>query len=163
MIHHPHPHLEVLVGIPGSGKSTYATHRKAHAPATRIISPDDIRNHRYPGYHQGQVAHQQINHRLIFRLAYRKVAQALAAGKDVIFDATSLTVRNRHRLIVLGRRYHAYLIAHYFPISLHEAQHRNSTRPRQVPHDVMAQMQYILEPPTCREGFHSVVQHDAVE
>jgi len=155
----PHPHLEVLVGIPGSGKTTFAAHRRSHTPALHIVSTDVIREQLYPGYEEGRIRHHFIDHRLIFRLAYHELSDALQQGHDVLFDATSLTVRRRHKLILLGRRYGAMIIAHYFPIPLGVAFHRNRGRARQVPRGAMMQMAGLLEPPTTAEGFDRVIVH----
>jgi predicted kinase len=151
------PHLEVLVGIPGSGKTTYADRLRARCPQLCVVSPDAVREQLYPGYAQGLVEHRLINHRRVFGMAYRAIAAALAAEHPVLFDATSLTAGSRHGLIALARRACAAISARYFPISLPEAFRRNRARPRQVPTVVIAHMASILVPPSKIEGFDRVV------
>ena len=155
------PHLLVLVGIPGAGKTTYARRLCARCPAVRLISPDEFRERLYPGYQAGRSDIYRMDNDRIFRLAYRAVTEALAAGKDVVFDATSLTVSRRQKLIQLGQRYAAVLIARYFPIHPREALHRNRLRPRQVPPAVILHMAAMLQPPERAEGFARVVRHRA--
>ena len=161
------PRLLVLVGIPGAGKTTWARRfrvrhsgaQSAPHPGMRLVSPDLIRERLHPGYEQGLVEHRLINHHRIFTLAYREVADALAAGADVLFDATSLTRLRRRRLIKLARVHGAQAIAHYFPITLAQAIERNNSRQRHVPEGVIAQMVAMLEAPTRTEGFARVVVH----
>jgi len=151
------PRLDVLVGIPGSGKTTFARRARARRPGVRVISPDAIRDTLYPGYEAGQVDVRRIDNARVFREAYRAVAEALTDGADVIFDATSLTERRRRKLVALGRRHGARLIARYFTITLSEALRRNRARPRQVPPGIIAHMANLLQPPTEAEGFDRVI------
>jgi predicted kinase len=153
------PHLVVLVGIPGSGKTTFARRLLSRCRAMCWVSPDLIRERLYPGYERGQAEHRQMNHRRVFSIAYRELAEALEAGQDVIFDATSLTVASRRRLLRSAERYDAIPIAHYFPIALPPALARNAHRHRRVPAGVIARMHAILVPPRREEGFARVVEH----
>jgi predicted kinase len=153
------PHLLVLVGIPGSGKSTYASRLQARRPGLNIISPDIIRQELYPGYEEGRVDVRHIDDHHVFRLAYHAVAEALQAGRDVLFDATSLTRIRRGKLLRLGRRADAVITAHFFPISLRKAFHRNRLRPRQVPPGAIAHLAKVLVPPDPAEGFDRIVVH----
>ncbi len=151
------PHLLVLVGIPGAGKTTYARQLLARCPSLRLVSPDLVREELYPGYARDAVAHEQIDNRRVFSQAFGEVRTALVAGQDVIFDATNLTIDARHMLVLLGRRAHAILIARYFPIAVMAALRRNRGRLRQVPTGVIARMAAKLQPPTRAEGFQRVV------
>lgn len=153
------PHLVVLVGIPGSGKTTYARRLLARCRAMRLVSPDIIRERLYPGYEQGKAEHRQMNHRRVFAIAYREVAAALDAGQDVIFDATSLTRARRRKLLRLAEGFGAVPIAHYFPVALPLALTRNAAHRRRVPAGIIAHMLKILQPPTQEEGFARVVVH----
>lgn len=152
-------YLLVLVGIPGSGKTTYAIGLCARCPDLVLISPDIIREELYPGYAVGRVDVRHIDDHRVFRIAYGAVAEALEAGRSVLFDATSLTVTRRRRLVTLGHRHGACVRARYFPITLQEAFHRNNLRARQVPTGAIAHMASVLTPPRCEEGFDRVVTH----
>ncbi|MHB9023162.1 MAG: AAA family ATPase [Armatimonadota bacterium] len=153
------PHLLVLVGIPGSGKSSYASRLQARCPGVCVISPDALRQQLYPGYEDGRVDVRHIDDHRIFQRAYAALAEALHAGRDVLFDATSLTRARRGKLLRLGRRAGAIITARYFPISLAEAFRRNRLRPRQVPPGAIAHMAKMLAPPDPSEGFDRVVVH----
>jgi len=153
------PHLVVLVGIPGSGKTTYARRLISRCRAMRLVSPDIIRERLHPGYEQGLAEHRHINHRRVFAIAFREVDDALSAGDDVLFDATSLTVAPRRRLLRLAAWHDAIPVAHYFSIALATALARNARRRRRVPAWVIARMHAVLQPPTRGEGFARVVEH----
>jgi len=131
----------------------------ARCPSITFISPDAIREELYPGYELGQVEHRHIDHHRVFRMAYHAVAEVLHARWDVLFDATSLTVTRRRKLVLLAHREQAATSARYFPIDLAEAFRRNSLRPRQVPPGIIAYMAKVLQPPTRDEGFDRVVTH----
>ncbi|MHB0936176.1 MAG: AAA family ATPase [Armatimonadota bacterium] len=152
-------YLVVLVGIPGSGKTTYARQLIARCRAMRLVSPDIIRERLHPGYERGQAVHHQMNHRRIFAIAYREVADALEAGLDVVFDATSLTRTARRKLLRLAEEFGAVPVAHYFAVALRLALARNAARQRRVPAGVIAHMLKILQPPSREEGFARVVVH----
>ncbi|MHB9132089.1 MAG: AAA family ATPase [Armatimonadota bacterium] len=153
---HP-PQLLVLVGIPGSGKTTYAQQLAARCPTARLVSPDLIRERLYPGYAEGRIDVRKINDQHVFRLAYHEAGSALATGYHVIFDATSLTIKRRHKLIALAHRHHAAAVARFFPVRMPEALRRNRLRTRQVPPGAIAAMANVLVPPSKREGFQRVV------
>jgi len=125
----------------------------------RLVSTDIIRERLYPGYELGQADHPLMNNRRIFAIAYREVTEALDAGHDVVFDATSLTRASRRRLLRLAEQSGAVPVARYFPVSLSLALSRNARRPRRVPPGAIAHMLTILQPPTRKEGFARVVTH----
>ena len=79
--------LHMLVGIQGSGKSTYAKKlsKEFNAP---IISSDIIRN-----------LHPDWEEALIFPEVYRLCSEYLKQGIDVIADSTSITPKVRARYI----------------------------------------------------------------
>lgn len=76
----------MMVGIPGSGKSTFSK-KFAKENNLDIISSDEVRN-----------MHPDWEEPLIFPEVYRLIAEHLKNNQDVIYDATSPTPNVRHRL-----------------------------------------------------------------
>ena len=79
--------IHLMVGIQGSGKSTLS--KKISQELNIIIaSTDEVRKQNVG-----------IKEELVWPLAYEMCANELKNGKDVIFDATSITPKVRARLI----------------------------------------------------------------
>lgn len=84
--------LYVMTGPSGSGKSTWAEEYISNHPETCIVSTDKIREELYGD------ANIQDYPQLVFGVAYKKANAFLRHGYDVIFDATSLTKKDRARI-----------------------------------------------------------------
>lgn len=139
------PTLYVPVGIPGSGKSTYAK----SLSGVEIISTDGIRSEL-----TGSEENQTQNNR-VFKVAHSRLVKALRDGKDVVFDATNLTRRSRADLLrkmPSGTR--AVAILFHTPVDICLKQ--NQMRERHVPDSVILSMAKRLEEPTMEE-FDEVV------
>lgn len=86
------PALLLLCGLPGSGKSYFAAALAQRIPLV-ILSSDRLRKLLIPRprYTRGE-------HRRVFAAAHLLLAQLLAAGYPVVFDATNRTARARQPL-----------------------------------------------------------------
>lgn len=86
------PALLLLCGLPGSGKSYFAAALAQRIPLA-ILSSDRLRKILIPRprYTRGE-------HRRVFAAAHLLLAQLLAAGYGVVFDATNRTARARQPL-----------------------------------------------------------------
>lgn len=142
----------VLVGIPGSGKSTYA---KLFLPSALRVSLDDIRL---------MLSWQTFVAKLepvvvdVGTVAIEAVASyAAARGYDAVFDATSVTPKRRKPLIDLARRFGLSPVAIYIQVPLEVALGRNQGRPEPVPPEVVANFFRRLVVPTLAEGFDEVI------
>lgn len=93
------PRLEILVGMVGSGKSTYAR-RRADEGAI-VISHDSLTEMLHARYRY----EQQL--RAEYRAAEEQLARTfLSAGRDVVIDRTHLTTESRGRWIGFAKRMH---------------------------------------------------------
>ena len=137
----------VLVGVPGSGKSTWAK-----AQNCQVLSSDDFR-HMLCGDETNQNIHQQVfaamRHILRARL---ETAQA-----TTIIDATNLRVRGRRPWIQMARKFGARVEAMYFDVPPAVALERNELRERRVPPEVIHKMYETMQLPTVGEGFDEVM------
>ena len=123
----------VLVGLPGSGKSTYAERQGVTALSSDLIRQllaDD--------------ATDQSIHARVFNCMRYLLRHRLAIGRPVAYvDATHLTPSERKAYIQID-------------VPLESCMERNRSRVRIVPEEAMQVMAAKLTPPTVEEGFSRV-------
>lgn len=87
------PILWVLVGLSGSGKSSYTTELAQVRPNTDIISTDRIREEL-----TGDYTNQEHNEE-VFKIFHNRIRYSLEHKRDVIADATNLTMKSRRAIL----------------------------------------------------------------
>lgn len=141
--------LYVMVGIPSSGKTTWARKNLKHCV---YVATDDIRVELF-----GNAAFT-THHWKVFDIAYQRVVDALRAGKDVVYDATN--IRPKERLMILrhvarqGIKCEAIAVVR--DVTPEKAIEMQKGRPRKVPDPVIRQFHGMFVPPSPREGFTSI-------
>jgi predicted kinase len=142
----PELRIVLLIGLPGSGKSTYA--RKAGIPvlssdAIRLLLADDETN-------------QTIHGRVFATLRYL-LEQRLDIGRPVTcIDATHLTRAERKPYLKIGSERNCAVEAVFFNVPLEICLVRNKQRTRQVPDEALIALAAKLEPPSYEEGFAKI-------
>lgn len=141
--------LCVLVGISGSGKSTYANGLKTSLKA-ELVETDAIRIEL-----TGNAEDQSKNWH-VFALAKKRVNDYLSQGKNVIIDATSLNALDRKDWIDIGKANNAELRAYFIDTPVSMCKSQNNKRARKVPEWVIDKQANKLFAPTKSEGFDSI-------
>ena len=99
-----HPTIVVLVGLPGSGKSYFASRLVEKIPAI-VLESDFLRKHlvRKPIYNQFESVR-------LFRAIHELIRQLLKANYNVVLDATNLSEDSRRPLYAIAREARAKII-----------------------------------------------------
>jgi protein phosphatase len=147
----PELSLVLLVGVTGSGKSTFA---RAHFKPTEVISSDFCR---------GLVADDENDQSATpaaFEVLRFIVGQRLKAGRLTVVDATNVQPEARRDLVLLAREYDVLPVAIVLDLPERLCAERNAQRPDRDfgPHVIRRQRQqlrrYLKGLP--REGFRTV-------
>lgn len=142
----------IMVGPPGSGKTTIAEQLEQQYNFVRIC-PDDIREEL-----TGDASCQTRNEE-VFNKVYQMLSKRLTEGFNVVYDATNCRSNYRIKIldIVHNLTYKTFCFCSTTPIS--ECLDRNKNRyDRQVPEEVIERMYFTLKkhPPTIFEGYDGI-------
>ena len=141
--------LNIMIGIPGSGKTKYAKTNLLNEN-TVYLSSDDIRVDMF-GFED------QTHNAEVFERMKRETLTALQNGFDVVYDATNLNKKRRSDIIKRAKIYGAEVNAYLCCTPINIILERNLTRQeRQMPWDKLIQMIQSIEPPMYYEGFDNI-------
>ncbi|MHB9092595.1 MAG: AAA family ATPase [Chloroflexota bacterium] len=148
----PTPRFYLMVGIPGSGKTTYARRHLEHALR---ISLDDLRfmltGVDFDSRYESRVI--TIGHAAL----EAALGRAYAWRQDILLDATNVTRERRKQYLRLAERYGLPTVAVYVEVGLETALARDRARPHPVGDEVVNRYHSQLQPPTLDEGFAEVI------
>lgn len=147
------PVLYMLIGVPGSGKSTWIKNNKHDAV---VISTDDYVER--AAEKQGKTYSEVFKDVIGFATDQmeKDIIQAVRNERDIIWDQTNLTAKSRKaKLAKIPDDYHK--VAVFFPVPK-DLRDRLASRPgKTIPEPVVLSMINQLQPPTKEEGFDEIV------
>lgn len=142
------PVLTFLIGLPGSGKSTWAETHKNELNAV-IHSSDSIRAE------FGNINDQSKNNE-VFQILFKRVKEDLLNGKNVILDATNLRRKNRLHFMKQIQNVPCEIICMLFATPYEICLKNNKNRERKVPGKVITRMLKNFNIPCKQEGFDDI-------
>lgn len=143
------PTLIILIGPPGAGKTTYAHKYIEEHPGTVHLSSDNIRKELH-----GDEAIQD-NPSEVFAIMQRRAIDGLNFGYDVIYDATSMTRKDRSYIIALCPKF-AKIECHIIWAPIETCIARDAARKRTVGKEVIGKMLKRFHAPYYDEGIHEI-------
>ena len=143
------PKFIMLIGIPGSGKTTYAKEHIEKNTNTIHLSSDKIREELW-----GDEATQGDNNE-VFTLMQNRTIEALNNGQTVIYDATNITRKDRSYIISLCPKF-VQVEAHIIWAPIETCIERDTARERTVGKAVIDKMLKRFQPPFYDEGFDEI-------
>jgi protein phosphatase len=148
----PELSLVALIGVSGSGKSTFA---RKHFLPTEVLSSDFFR---------GLVSDDENDQSATedaFEALYYVAGKRLAAGKLTVIDATNVQQHARKTLIALARKHHVLAVAIVLDVPESVCAARNAGRPDRDfgPHVLRNQRSQLRRAfgNLRKEGFHQTV------
>ena len=140
--------LVYLVGLPASGKSTYA--KEMEDKGYIVHSSDSIRKELYGD------ENEQGKKEDVFSILHRRISDDLKSGKDCVYDSTGIS--SKRRMAFLNNISHikcdkiCVLFATPYEICLK----RNQERDRKVPEEVIKKMYMNFNIPYYYEGWDEI-------
>lgn len=144
------PTLFMMIGISGSGKSTYAQ-KVADEYVAKIVSSDAIRKEIFGD------ENVQDHNDIIFQTYNSDIATCLRSGYDVIADATNLTYKSRKATFNAIKDIDCRVVALIQCTPLKDCLDMNSERERTVPNNVIIKQIKCFQIPFFEEGFDEIV------
>jgi len=148
----PEVSLVVLIGVTGSGKSSFAA---AHFRPTEVVSSDFCR---------GLVSDDENDQKATkpaFDVLHFIAGKRLEAGKLTVIDATNVQPEARKPLVALAKAHHCLAVAIVLDVPESECAKRNANRPDRdfgghVLRNQTSQLRRSMKG-LRREGFHRVL------
>lgn len=141
----------MMVGLPGSGKSTFAeNYVTVNSKKPVILSADKLREELY--------GDPSIlgDYKKLFAEIYRRLRLHLKNGEHVVFDATN--IKKEHRKIFFDNiaDIDCVPVCVVMVADKHISKRRNNKRKRVVPAYVIERMAESWEEPEADEGFENI-------
>ena len=148
--------LYMMVGIPGSGKTTWIPR---NLPTDiRVVHTDSIRRDVY-GYFPQELK-DQLEEK-VWDIAIRDVKWYLSKGTDTVLDSMALNASFRshliHRILDAGKS-NIKIIAVFLDTPIETAIERNNKREKVVREATIRKLSEFMQPPSNCEGFDTIIR-----
>lgn len=130
----------ITVGIPGSGKTTWAKHYKEKHPAVVIVSNDEVRKDLF-----GTEVCNPSQNSIVYDEVYRRVEKALTEKHDVIVDGTHVHPVEWTNLRYACLIHNAIMIAKLIDVEVDAALENLKHRSYKIPKDVIEEKYNALQ------------------
>jgi len=152
------PTLYMMIGVPGSGKSTWIANQNFDWNKTMVVSTDAIIDQRAAA--QGKTYSEVFQNEIKGATAQMNanLKNAIANNMDIVWDQTNLTAKSRQgKLSQIPKNYRKVAVFFNTP-NEKELQRRLGNRPgKTIPTNVVQSMMSQLEMPSKSEGFDEVI------
>lgn len=139
----------MMVGLPGSGKTTYAN-KYAEEIDALVISSDDVREQIF-----GDVNDQGHNSEL-FDIIHNMIIESLRCKQNVIFDATNIVMKHRIALLKKIKEIKCVKKCYIMATPMEDCYINNNSRERKVPNEVIENMYKRWQTPAEFEGWDEI-------
>ena len=145
--------LIVMCGLQCSGKSTKAKELKEKIGNCEIVSSDSIRKE----------FNNNVSNDKVFNIYYDRARQYLKTGKNVILDATNITMKSRRQIFEKLKNFdcekECYIMNTPINICVERLIERNkhADEHQEVPVEILFKYQKSFEMPFYREGWDSIL------
>ena len=149
--------LYVLVGVPGSGKTTWIKNQKWAENCVVVSTDEFVEDYaKEVGSTYAEVFEDYMPRAV--ELMVDRVLWAKAMGKDIIWDQTSTTINTRAKKLRMLPDHYAIAVVFRTPPSAELKQRLDSRPGKSIPWEVVSDMAQKLEaePPTEAEGFKEI-------
>ena len=147
------PKLTLLVGLSGSGKSTIAQELAEENSNTVIVSSDAIREEL-----TGKVEDQTKNEE-VFKIFHDRIRKNLENKKNVIADATNITMKSRRAIMMKVNRLDIEKICYLIPKPYEQCKADNENRLHPVPDEIIDKQIMRFQVPFYEENFDKIIIH----
>lgn len=145
--------LFIMCGLSGSGKSSIAKGLAEDYDAI-IVSSDSIREEIC-----GNVSDQSKNEE-VFKIFHKRIRKYLHENRNVIADATNITMKSRRAIINNVKKMDIEIIAYIVPKRSEDCVKDNVDREHSVPEEVIYKQVKRFQIPFVEEGFDKIIVHD---
>lgn len=134
-----------MCGLPGSGKSTYAKNT-----GYIVCSSDDIRE-------EFGLQHSKEDNNRVFQILHQRIKSLLLDGKNVVYDATNISMKKRVGFLKSIRHIDCHKICVFMAVPYEMCVIWNNLRERNVPCNVIKRMYHAIKIPAYFEGWDEII------